>query len=152
MCYLATRMAFCIHDYFYLYFLSAAVNALIFWELLRLFNGAGRPQRVTQSHWANQYVRILPLTGRLTELTYALRQVTFGHRGYPPFTYQGLVEFLVVAEEALDPLGDSPSARQQAAHQLVYDGLMEPAEHIVMPDSLGGASDSSTGSWMPWER
>jgi len=62
------------------------------------------------------------------------------------------VKFLVVAEEALDSLGDSPSARQQAAHQLVYDGLMEPAEHIVMPDSLGGASDSSIGSWMLWER
>jgi len=57
-----------------------------------------------------------------------------------------------VAEEALDSLGDNPSARQQAAHQLVFDGLMEPAEHIVMPNSLRGASDSSTGSWMPWER
>ena len=131
-------MAFCIHDYFNLYFWSAAVNALIFWELLRLFNFAGRPQRVTQSHWANQCVRILPLTRRWTKLTYALRQVAFGHRSYPPFTYRGLVEFLVMAEEALDSLGDDPSARQLAAHQLVYDGLMEPTEHIVMPDSLGG--------------
>ena len=33
-------MAFSIRDYFYLYFWSAAVNALIFWELLRLFNAA----------------------------------------------------------------------------------------------------------------
>ena len=127
-------MAFCIHDYFYLYFWSAAVNALIFWEVLHLFNSTGRPQ----SHWANQCVRILPLTGRWTELTYALRQVAFGHRGYPPFTYWGLAELLVVAEEALDSLGDNLSARQQAAHQLVYDGLMEPMEHIVMPNSLGG--------------
>ena len=123
-----------------------------FWELLRLLNAAGRPERVTQSHWANYCVRILPLTGRWTELTYALREVDFGHRGYPSFTYRGLVEFLVVAEEALDSLGADPSARRQAADQLVYDGLMEPAEHIVMPDTLGGASDSSTGSWMPWER
>ena len=138
MCCLATRMAFCIHDYFYLYFWRAAVNALIFWELLPLFNAAGRPQRVTQSHWANQCVWILPLTGRWIELTYALRQVTFGHWGYPPFTCRGLVEFLVVAEEALDSLGDNPSARQQAAHQLVYDALMEPAEHLVMPNSLRG--------------
>jgi len=127
-------MAFCIHDYFYLYFWSAAVNALIFWEVLHLFNSTGRPQ----SHWANQCVRILPLTGRWTELTYALRQVAFVHRGFPRFTYRGLVEFLVVAEEALDSLGDDSSARQQATHQLVYDGLMEPAEHIGMPDSLGG--------------
>jgi len=59
------------------------------------------------------------------------------------------VEFLVVAEEVLDSLGDNPSAHQQAAHQLVYDGLMEPAEHIVMPNSLGGASDLSTSRWMP---
>ena len=131
-------MAFYINDYFYLYFWSATINALIFWEFLRLFNAAGRPLRVTQSHWANKCVRILPLTGRWTELTHALRQVAFGHRGYPPFTYRGLVEFLVVAEEALDSLGDDSSARQQAAHQLVYVGLMEPAKHIVMPDSLEG--------------
>jgi len=58
--------------------------------------------------------------------------------GYPPFTYRGLVEFLVVAEEVLDSLGDDLSARQQATHQLVYDGLMEPAEHIVLPDTLEG--------------
>ena len=32
--------------------------------------------------------------------------------GYPPFTYRGLVEFLVVAEEVLDSLGDDLSARQ----------------------------------------
>ena len=88
-------MAFRIRDYFYLYFWSAAVNALIYWELLRLFNGAGRPERVAQSHWANYCVRLLPLIGRWTELTYALREVAFGHRGYPPFTYRGLVEFLV---------------------------------------------------------
>jgi len=131
-------MAFCINDYFYLYFWSAAIKALIFWELLRLFNATGRPLRVTQSHWANKCVRILPLTRRWTELTYALKQVAFGHRGYPPFTYWGLVEFLVVVEEELDSLGDDPSARQQAAHQLIYDSLMERAEHIVMPDSLEG--------------
>ena len=89
---------------------------------------------------------------KMDRVDFALRQVTFGHRGYPPFTYRGLVEFLVVAKEALDSLGDNPSARQQATHQLVYDGMMEPTEHIVMPKSLGGASDSSTGSWMPWER
>jgi len=135
---MTTRMAFCIRDYFYLYFWSAAVNALIYWEILRLFNGAGRPERVTQSHWANYCVRLLPLVGRWTELTYALREVAFGHRGYPPFTYRGLVEFLVVAEEALDSLGADPTARRQVARQLVYDGLMEPAEHIVMLDTLGG--------------
>ena len=43
-----------------------------------------------------------------------------------------------MAEEVLDSLGDDRSASQQAAHQLIYDGLMELAEHIVMPDSLEG--------------
>ena len=76
--------------------------------------------------------------GDWTELTFALREVAFGHRGYPPFTYRGLVDFLVVAEEALDSLGADPTARRQAARQLVHDGLMEPAERIVMPNTLGG--------------
>jgi len=49
-----------------------------------------------------------------------------------------LVEFLIVAEEVLDSLGVDSNACQQAAHQLVYDGLMEPAEHISMLDSLEG--------------
>ena len=43
-----------------------------------------------------------------------------------------------MAEEVLDSLGADPSARQEAAHKLVYDGLMEPAQHISMPDSLEG--------------
>ena len=43
-----------------------------------------------------------------------------------------------MAEEVLDSLGVDPNARQQAAHQLVYDGLMERVEHIIMPDSLEG--------------
>jgi len=43
-----------------------------------------------------------------------------------------------VAEEVLDSLGVDPNARQQAAHQLVYDGLMERVEHIIRPDSLEG--------------
>ena len=135
---MAIRMVFCIREYFYLHFWSAAVNALIYWEILRLFNSANRPERVTQSHWANYCVRLLPLGGCWTELTFASREVAFGHRGYPPFTYRGLVEFLVVAEEALDSLGADPTARRQAARQLVYDGLTEPAERIVMPDTLGG--------------
>ena len=43
--------------------------------------------------------------------TYGLRQVATGHRGFPPFTYRGLVEFLIVAEEVLDSLGVDPNAR-----------------------------------------
>jgi len=50
------------------------------------------------------------------EVTYGLRQVASGHRGYPPFTYRELVEFLVVAEEVLDSLGADPSACQPTAH------------------------------------
>jgi len=117
-----------------------------------LFNAAGRPLRVTQSHWAIKCIRILPLTGRRTEVTYRLRLVASEHRGYPPFTYQGLMEFLVVAEEVLDSLGADPSARQQAAHQLVYDGWWSLQSTLSCPTHLRGASDLSTSKWMPWER
>jgi len=52
-----------------------------------------------------------------------------GIRPLARFTYRGLVEFLVLAENALDALGNDPAARQEAANQLVYDLLVEPTGH-----------------------
>jgi len=69
-------------------------------------------------------------------VSYGLRQLVTGQRGYAPFTYRGLVEFLLVAEEVLDNLGEGPVARQKAAYQLIYDVLVEPAEHLNLPTSL----------------
>jgi len=52
--------------------------------------------------------------------------------GYAPFTYQVLVEFIIVAEDVFDSLGEDQDARQEAAHQLIYDVLVEPAEHVCL--------------------
>jgi len=46
------------------------------------------------------------------------------------------MEFLLVVKEVLDTLGEGQVARQEAAHQLIYDVLVEPAEHINLPTSL----------------
>ena len=46
------------------------------------------------------------------------------------------MEFLLVAEEVLDNLGEGSVARQEAAHQLISDVLVEPAEHLNLPSSL----------------
>ena len=43
-----------------------------------------------------------------------------------------------MAEEVLDDLGEGPKALQEAAHQLVYDVLIEPAEHLNLPSTLMG--------------
>jgi len=43
---------------------------------------------------------------------------------------------MLVAEEVLDDLGEGPVARQEAAHQLIYDVLVEPAEYLNLPSSL----------------
>ena len=46
------------------------------------------------------------------------------------------MEFLLVAEEVLDTLGEEQVVRQEAAHQLIYDALVEPVEHLNLPTSL----------------
>jgi len=121
---LASRMVFSLDSFIYLYFWSAANNALIFWELLRLFNGMNRPLRITQSHWVVKYIWLLPWAGRWAKVSYKLRQLVTRQRGYAPFTYRGLVEFLLLAEEVLDDLGEGSVARQEVAHKLIYDVLV----------------------------
>jgi len=46
------------------------------------------------------------------------------------------VEFLVLAEDTLDTLGDDPIARQNAANQLIFVLLVEPAEHWTLLNNL----------------
>ena len=136
MCQLASMMVFSLDSFIYLYFWSAANNALIFWELLCLFNGMNRPLRATQSHWVVKCIQLLPRAGRWTEVSYGLRQLVTGQQGCAPFTYRGLVEFLLVAEEVLDDLGEGSVARQEAAHQLICDVLVEPTEYLNLPSTL----------------
>ena len=57
-------------------------------------------------------------------------------RSFTAFTYRGLVEFLVLVEDTLDNLGDNPLERQNAADQLIYDLLLEPAKHQNLPKNL----------------
>ena len=57
-------------------------------------------------------------------------------RGYDPFTYRGLVEFLTVVEEVLEELGSDPRTRQASARQLIQEVLLEPAGQLEMPNTL----------------
>jgi len=59
-----------------------------------------------------------------------------GLRGFVPFTYRGLVEFLTVAEDVLESLRDEQVTRQEATHQLIYDVLVEPVGYLNLPPSL----------------
>jgi len=62
--------------------------------------------------------------------------VITGIRAVASFTYRGLVECLVLAKDALDTLGDDLIAQQEAANQLIYDLLLEPAEHQNLLNNL----------------
>ena len=46
------------------------------------------------------------------------------------------MEFLTVAEEILESLGDDQEIYQETAHQLIYDVLVEPAKHLNLPTTL----------------
>ena len=83
-----------------------------------------------------KFIRILPRTRKWAEVSFGLRQLVTGLRGFAPFTYRGLVEFLAVAEDVLESLGDEQVTRQEAAHQLIYHVLIEPAGHVNLPPSL----------------
>jgi len=48
---------------------------------------------------------------------------------YTPFTYQGLVEFLLVTEHQVDHLGVTPLQRSIAASQLIQSFLIQLAEN-----------------------
>jgi len=52
---------------------------------------------------------------------------------YTPFTFRGLVDFLILAEEQVDSLGDTPLERSDAAIQLVNMALIAPAATQHLP-------------------
>jgi len=58
------RMAFDIGDFHFLYFWSAATNALIYWELLHFHNALYRFHKITQGHWVVKCIRLLPQAGK----------------------------------------------------------------------------------------
>jgi len=68
-------MTFHTDSFFYLQFWNAAVNTLIYWELLRMYNGMNRPRKVTEGHWVVKFIRILTRTGKWAKVTFGLRQL-----------------------------------------------------------------------------
>jgi len=55
---------------------------------------------------------------------------------YAPFTYRGVVEFLLLAEHQVDYLGNTPFQRGIATSQLVHNTLIQPAENQHLPTTL----------------
>jgi hypothetical protein len=129
-------MTFYIDSFFFLHFWSAAINILIFWELLRLYNASERPTKVTRNYWIFKSIRVLPRVGRWAEISDRLRSLTARERGYPTFTYRGLVEFLIVAEDVIDHLGVGEAVRREAALMLIHNLLIEPARRLTLPSTL----------------
>ena len=50
-----------------------------------------------------------------------------------PFTFRGLVDFLILAEEWVDSLGDAPLERSDAVIQLVNMTLIAPTAVQQLP-------------------
>ena len=65
-----------------------------------------------------------------------LRHLVSGLPGYCPFSYRGLVEFLVVVEDLLEELGRDARARRDSVRQVVRDMLLKPAEHAALPTTF----------------
>ena len=97
---------------------------------------SGRGSTRLQSHHVVKLIKILPLTSRRSEVTCRLRQLITRRRPFAPFTYRGVVEFQVLADDALDTLGGDSIAQQDVASQLIYDSLVEPAEHRNLINNL----------------
>jgi len=69
----------------------------------------------------------MPYTGRWSEVTSIVGLFHVHMGAYTPFTFRGLVDFLILAEEQVDSLGYTPLERSDAAIQLVNSGLIAPA-------------------------
>jgi len=106
-------MVFSIDDFEYLPFWLAAWNAVIFWEAM-VSSNQWRPLRVTQNYWTYKLIQAMPYTGRWSEVTSILCLFHVHMGAYTPFTFRGLVDFLILAEERVDSLGDTPLERSDA--------------------------------------
>ena len=126
------RMVFSIDDFEYLPFWMAAWNAVIFWEAM-IKSNQWRLTRVTQNHWTYKFIRVMPCTGRWAEVTSILRLFHVHREAYTPFTFRGLVEFLILPEDRVDSLGNTPLERSDAAMQLINTALITPAAIQQLP-------------------
>ena len=128
-------MAFSIGDFEYLPFWLAAWNAVIFWEAI-IKSNQWSIIRVTQNYWTFKFIRAMPCTGRWAEVTSILRLYHVRRGAYTPFTFRGLVEFLIMAEDRVDSLGNTPLERSDAAMQLINTALIAPAITQQLPITI----------------
>ena len=70
----------------------------------------------------------MPHSSRWREVTVGLRQLVVGIHPVSPFTYQGLIEFLINVKYELDHQGDDPMELQNASNKLIFDFLVQPIE------------------------
>ena len=67
----------------------------------------------------------MPYTGRWSEVTSILHLFHVHMGAYTPFTFRGLVDFLILAEEQMDCLGDTPIERSDAVIRLVNTAAVQ---------------------------
>ena len=75
----------------------------------------------------------MPVTGRWSEVTSRLPQFTVHMGAYTSFIFRGLIDFLILVEEQVNFLGDTPVERSNAASQLANMALIAPAmgQHLL---------------------
>ena len=69
----------------------------------------------------------MPSTRQWGEVTSVLPQFHVHMGAYTPFTFKGLIDFLILADDQVDSLGYTPLERRNAVVQLVNTALIAPA-------------------------
>jgi len=78
----------------------------------------------------------MPYRGRRAEVT-SILCLFHVHRGaYTLFTFRVLVEFLILAENQADSLGNTPLGRSDAAMQLINTALIAPVASQQLPITI----------------
>jgi len=81
-------------------------------------------------------IQIMPSMELWTKVTWGLKQLVMGIQPFPPFTYHGLMEFLVLVEDKPETLGDQPLEWQHTVNQLIFYLLIKPVVHQDLPNTL----------------
>jgi len=78
----------------------------------------------------------MPYRGRWAEVTSILR-LFHAHRGaYTPFTFAGLVDFLILAEGRVDSLGNASLGMSDATMQLINTALTASVTTQQLPITI----------------
>jgi len=79
----------------------------------------------------------MPYTGKWAEVISILRLFPVHRGAYTSFTFRGLVDFLILAEERVDSLGNTPLGRTDATMQLINTALIAFAATQQLPITIG---------------